>query len=99
MSGLYEKWFEAYVKVEKDPRLVAGLSCPSCGRTTLRLLFVVHPTDRSLGWAEFWCGACRQGIFFSRVSVPAGAETVSAEERRATQREDFEVIPPMFSSD
>ncbi|GAA0992010.1 hypothetical protein GCM10009555_080340 [Acrocarpospora macrocephala] len=102
MSEIYEKWLREYIRVEKDPRSLRTRPCPSCGQPALRLLFVVHKTDRSIGWAKFWCDNCRKGVFFSRVSVPDWGERVTMEERRAVPSEElpgYEIIPPTTYSD
>ncbi|GAA0972175.1 hypothetical protein GCM10009555_024840 [Acrocarpospora macrocephala] len=102
MSEIYEKWLREYGRVFNDPRSLRTRPCPSCGRPGLRLLFNVHRTDRSVGWAEFWCDNCRKGIFFSRVSVPDWGESVTTEEKRALssgEAPEYETIPPTTYSD
>jgi hypothetical protein len=97
MSELYGKWEKAFEQAAEDPGSVARLTCPSCGCTALRLLFVVPEWDSTVGWSEFWSENCRQGIFFSRVSVPPRGNSITINERTAVSEGEgarYTIIPP-----
>lgn len=103
MTGtVYERWLAEFEEAQENPRSIATQHCPSCDSTALQLIFVVPSADSEVGWSEFWCDNCRQGVFFSRVQVSPGARRISMEERGASSQSvvpGYRVIPPEFSAD
>ena len=90
------EWVAVFERVYADPGSVANEACPTCGAHTLRLAFTGDEDDR-IGYASFWCGTSMDGIFTSRIHIPAGAEIIPfglPPEERAKLVPGYYYIPP-----
>jgi hypothetical protein len=72
----FDEWLEAYDAVYRALPARPALPCPNCSHRTLRLVFTAPP-DGDVGYASFWCDACREGIHISRAVIPPGVEARS----------------------
>jgi hypothetical protein len=81
--------------------MIGGERCPSCGARDLRIAFTGDEGPR-IGYASFWCQNCFNGIFTSRLHIPAGVQMVpfdlSAEDREKIIPR-FNIIPPAPAED
>jgi hypothetical protein len=89
-----EQWTAAWnVAYDALPSETKG-ACPNCGHRTLRLVFSAKPAS-AIGYAEFWCDTCLEGLDVSRVVVPEGAvvrDTSLPEEERRPQIPDYRPV-------
>ncbi|MGH2731389.1 MAG: hypothetical protein ACRDJG_00275 [Actinomycetota bacterium] len=69
----YSAWAKAYEAMYLALPEKLPASCPNCGQSPLRLVFIGNPASR-IGYADFWCDNCLYGLRISRVEVPAGVE-------------------------
>jgi hypothetical protein len=99
--GSWEAWVTAFEKVYANPSRIAEVRCPSCGARDLRIEFTGDEGPR-IGYASFWCQNCFNGIFTSRLHIPAGIQVVPFDlppEDREKIIPRFNVIPPDPSED
>ena len=80
----FEQWTEAWNDVYEALPADSETACPNCGHRTLRLVFSAKP-DSAVGYADFWCDTCFEGIHVSRAVIPDGVivrdSSVPTEER------------------
>lgn len=69
-----EKWREAFRAACDALPEPFDIACPNCGRCRLRLVFTGN-LNRGVGYAQFWCDNCLNGIGISRTFIPDGAVT------------------------
>lgn len=67
------EWLAVFDRAYRRVDAVGEIPCPGCGRSALRLAFVVDSLDSPDATAAFWCGECLQGLMPNRVHVPHGA--------------------------
>jgi len=89
-------WLTAFERVYADPGVIGDEPCPTCGARALRLAFTGNEDDR-IGYASFWCEVSMDGIFTSRLHIPAGQPIIplglpAAE--RAKLVPEYYYIPP-----
>jgi hypothetical protein len=83
----------AIVNGEADP---ATATCPTCGRSDLRLAYLGDAAAR-VGFAALWSPACGTGITTGRLTIPAGHDIVSwdlPDEQRARLVPNFTTVEP-----
>ncbi|RAK39825.1 hypothetical protein B0I29_104364 [Actinoplanes lutulentus] len=67
-----EQWWDTFRAACDAVPGPVDLACPNCGHQCLRLVFTGN-LDRAVGYAQFWCDNCLQGIGISRTHIPDGA--------------------------
>lgn len=71
-----DRWTQLADSVYRDPSAVSSSKCPTCGSTSLKLVYVVSSSGAEQGLCALWCERCLTGLppGFSR--VPQGADQV-----------------------
>jgi hypothetical protein len=89
-----ENWKDAWSVVYEAIPADSHTPCPNCGSDALRIVFTADP-HRDVGYAEFWCDNCLEGIGVSRTVIPEGAVVRNihdAPEDRRPKIPDFTLI-------
>ena len=101
VQGPWEEWAKAFERVYANLESIPEEPCPTCGAHTLRIVFTGDEDDR-IGYANFWCDTSMDGIFTSRIHVPAGVPMLpfklSPEERRK-HVPNYVIVPPAPAED
>ncbi|MDX6237281.1 MAG: hypothetical protein QOG10_2096 [Kribbellaceae bacterium] len=74
----YAAWMDAFQDCYADPGGMAGVQCPHCARSDLRLIFIVPDQIAESGTAVFWCDHCLFGLMPARALLPSNGERVLA---------------------
>ena len=71
-ESLTPPWHDAVAQIVQDSRAPAPVTCPICGRASLRYFFLrfrIRPDEQVGGW-WIWCPSCRT-FEHARGRVPA----------------------------
>jgi hypothetical protein len=94
--GAWQDWSAALDRILSDVASIADEACPSCGAKNLHIAFTGNPETR-LGYASLWCDTSMDGIFTSRLHIPAGVAVIPVglpAEERLQLVPNFHVVPP-----
>ena len=93
----WEAWYEAFQKLREAWPADIVVPCPNTDHGRVRISYTGDPTTQ-IGTAIVWCADCRQGIYLSRVGIPADAAMLPfdapEEAHDAAVPPDIKILPP-----
>lgn len=76
---MFQNWINLYKQMQEPTFKKGELVCPECGSHSVDFQYVGDEVER-IGYLDIWCSTCKNGVHFSRVSIPEGVDFISFDE-------------------